>query len=128
MYTSLGLALGMVDLTLTHVVECILTFVYCVISIMCLITSLSDVPAAMRKASATFQNIYNKEILKDEFLKLDPSGFQRLVAIRALSNLNPVYITAWDMLKVDKNLLLNNFGCILTFGILFIQLQRNANE
>ncbi|GIY77605.1 uncharacterized protein CEXT_451791 [Caerostris extrusa] len=128
MYTSLGLALGQVDFELNHVVECVLTFIYCVVSIVCLITSLSDVPSAMSDASILFQNVYNKEILKAELLTLDPPGLQRLMTIKALRNLNPVYVTVWDMLKVDRSLLLSTFGCILTFGILIMQLQRTNEE
>ncbi|GIY14695.1 uncharacterized protein CDAR_12601 [Caerostris darwini] len=128
MYTSLGLALGQVDFELNHVVECVLTFIYCIISIVCLITSLSDVPSAMSSASVLFQNVYNNEILKAELLTLDPPGLQRLMTIKALSNLNPVYVTVWDMLKVDRSLLLSTFGCILTFGILIMQLQRTNEE
>ncbi|GIY14700.1 uncharacterized protein CDAR_12631 [Caerostris darwini] len=122
-YSSLGLVLGLTKFTLTHEVECTLILIYSVILMTCLISSLSAVPDAMSRASLIFQNIYNKEIIRDEFLELEPPGFQRLMTIKALSKLKPVYITAWDIMKVDRSLLLSTFGCILTFGILIIQLQ-----
>ncbi|GIY14694.1 hypothetical protein CDAR_12591 [Caerostris darwini] len=75
MYTSLGLALCRVDFELNHVVECVLTFIYCVISIVCLITSLSDVPSAMSSASILFQNVYNNEILKAELFEFEFRSF-----------------------------------------------------
>ncbi|GIY44585.1 uncharacterized protein CEXT_658111 [Caerostris extrusa] len=124
-YSGLGLVLGLTELTLTHKVECTLMLIYSVILMTCLIASLSAVPDAMSRASFVFQNIYNKEIIRDEFLELKPPGLQRLMTVKALSKLNPVYVTIWGMLKVDRSLLLSTFGCILTFGILIIQLQRN---
>ncbi|GIY89404.1 uncharacterized protein CEXT_181701 [Caerostris extrusa] len=127
-YSSLGLVLGLTKFTLTHEVECTLILIYSVILMTCLIASLSAVPDAMSRASLVFQNIYNKETIRDEFLELEPPGFQRLITIKALSKLNPVYITAWDILKVDRSLLLSTFGCILTFGILIIQLQRQLRN
>ncbi|GIY90737.1 uncharacterized protein CDAR_575731 [Caerostris darwini] len=127
-YSGLGLVLGLTKPSLTHQVECTLMLIYSVTLMTRLITSLSAVPDAMSRASLLFQNIYNKEIIRHEFLKLDPSGFQRLMTLKALSKLNPVYITAWNVWKVDRKLLLNTFGCILTFGILIIQLQRTTEE
>ncbi|GFQ81608.1 uncharacterized protein TNCT_287141 [Trichonephila clavata] len=126
MFTALGLALGVAGFAfLSQMAESILTCLYCGISATCLILSLSSIPNAMEEATIVFQNIYRKELLKNNIG--NPFDNQRLLLIKSLSEIKPIYITVWDMFRVDNSLLFSFFGCILTFGILIIQIKREEH-
>ncbi|GFY55510.1 uncharacterized protein TNIN_264311 [Trichonephila inaurata madagascariensis] len=124
MYISLGLALrstGSASYAIVHhLVESILTCFYCGAAVTWLIVSISDVPTSMEDAAVVFQILYREELLKN--IVINPQSVQRLMLIKALSKMKPIYITVWDTLRVDKSLLLNSFGCTLTFGILIMQI------
>ncbi|GIX78489.1 uncharacterized protein CDAR_17151 [Caerostris darwini] len=108
--------------------ESVILFIYCGTVFTYLISSVSKLPTSMEKAAVLFQNMYSKEILRNEFLNFNPLFIQRLMTVKALSEVKPVYITAWNIIKVDKSLLLNSFGCMLTFGILIMQLRKDDNK
>ncbi|GFQ81609.1 uncharacterized protein TNCT_287151 [Trichonephila clavata] len=121
MYISLGLALRSTGSAIVHhLVESVLTCFYCGAAITWLIVSISDVPTSMEDAAEVFQNLYREELLRN--IVINPQTVQRLMLIKALSEMKPIYITVWDTLRVDKSLLLNYFGCTLTFGILIMQI------
>ncbi|GFU33985.1 uncharacterized protein TNCV_656461 [Trichonephila clavipes] len=126
MFVTLGLAFGVARLPfLPHLVESVLTFVYCSALITCLILALSDVPTAIEEAATVFHDQYTEELLK--FNVINTYNVQRLTLLKALSEINPIYITVWDTFRVDKSLLLNSFGCTLTFGILLMQIKAADN-
>ncbi|GFT72216.1 uncharacterized protein NPIL_176451 [Nephila pilipes] len=126
MFITFGLAFGIArDPFLPHFVESVLTCAYCGASITWLILSLSDVPTAMEESATVFQTLYRDELLKHNIINLQ--CIPRLTLVKALSEIKPIYITVWDALRVDKSLLLNSFGCTLTFGILIMQLKTTDN-
>ncbi|KAF8773530.1 hypothetical protein HNY73_016185 [Argiope bruennichi] len=130
MYSSLGLALGRAGILaiLPTVVEAFLTITYCGASVFYLISSLSNIPNTIKSSSAQFRDLYNRELLKVQMSKLDPLHMQCLLMLKSLSEIKPVYVTVWDMLKVERSLLLSSFGCTLTFGFLIMEMNRNEDK
>ncbi|GFS49441.1 uncharacterized protein TNIN_158161 [Trichonephila inaurata madagascariensis] len=124
MFTVLGQALGISGLSLEFQIgESLLTGFYCSLLIIYLISSLSNIPETLEEISTILQNVYRKELLKcNETNHLDTL---RLMMLKTLSEIKPISITVWDMFRVNRSLLLSSFGCLLTFGILITQLQRN---
>ncbi|GFR20338.1 hypothetical protein TNCT_526851 [Trichonephila clavata] len=117
MFTVLGQALGISGLSLKFQIgESLLTSFYCSLLIIYLISSLSNIPATLEEMSSVLQNVYRNELLKcNEENHFDTL---RLMMLKTLSEIKPIYMTVWDMFRVNRSLLLSSFGCLLTFGIL----------
>ncbi|GIX78494.1 uncharacterized protein CDAR_17171 [Caerostris darwini] len=121
LYTGLALALfqSIVIPTTSMVAEYVLTITVCISSVVALLTFSSEIPAAMMETKTKFRNIY-------QFAVLDPETTftKRVLQWKSLAEIEPFYLTAWDMFPVEKGVILSLFGTSLSFIILIMQLKR----
>lgn len=96
------------------------------LSMVALIAFASGIPTAMREKSLRFKDIYQNIFLEDTTKARLNS--KRMKIINSLSSVDPVYLTVYGMLKVDKSLILSTFGCAITYCILIMQLKTGNDK
>ncbi|GBM47592.1 hypothetical protein AVEN_77032-1 [Araneus ventricosus] len=99
--------------------ESILTTAASVFSVVTLLTFASEVPAATSETRALFRRLYQHVILEGREISL-----KNLMLLKSLRDTEPFHLTAWDLIKVEKALILSLFGTSLSFCILIMQLKR----
>ncbi|KAG8185534.1 hypothetical protein JTE90_012870 [Oedothorax gibbosus] len=129
LYIAIRLLLGRgFSMTTTpKIVESSFTFTCIYVSLIIVVSFAAKIPNTMEQTSASFQELYCSDLLKNKKEVL-PQNFGHLMLLKALSELKSVHLTVWDMLKVDKSLILSFTGCILTFGILIMQIKSDDSD
>ncbi|KAG8183697.1 hypothetical protein JTE90_014673 [Oedothorax gibbosus] len=121
-YTGLGLALGETKKpSYENVIEPLMTILFCVLSLFQLLFFASKIPEAMQNTSKKFFKMYCNTITKSDLCRSET--VKKLVLMKLVSEMKPVYLTASGMVRLNKGLLLSCCGCALSFCILIIQLK-----
>ncbi|KAG8185533.1 hypothetical protein JTE90_012869 [Oedothorax gibbosus] len=125
MYTALGLVLGHVKgrATITLATEFVLTSFYCFFYLVLVVSFSADIPDAMEQIGLRFQVLYRAELADSRNHQY--TNTKNIVLLKALGDLEPVYMSVYGMVRVDKSLILSFVGCILTFSVFFMQLKRD---
>lgn len=127
MYIGLGVSFGGIDREpgIAIWIESFLTISISGASIVVLLALASGIPNAMMDNAIRFKDIYQSMLL-DDFGGVCVNS-RTLQVINALSNVDPVYLTVYGLLNVDKGLILSTFGCFITYCILVMQLKTNSD-
>ncbi|GBM47593.1 hypothetical protein AVEN_77033-1 [Araneus ventricosus] len=123
LYTGLGIALRQND-TETHlnypqIIESVFIIAGCVFSVVTLLSFASEVPDATSETRSMFREVYQHIVLENKSISL-----KNMLLLKTLEEVETFYLTALDILRVDKGLILSLFGTALSFCILLMQLKR----
>ncbi|GBL99835.1 hypothetical protein AVEN_162839-1 [Araneus ventricosus] len=121
LYTGLSLALRTKTSAPENAmaIESVLAIVTSTSVVAGLFSFASGIPTAMAEIRTEFRQLYHQIILDDRSIAL-----KNFVMLKALGDTEPFYLTAWDLFRIDKSLILTIFGTTLSFCILILQLKR----
>ncbi|KAG8183696.1 hypothetical protein JTE90_014672 [Oedothorax gibbosus] len=100
-YTGLGLALGETKKpSYEKVIEPLMTILFCVLSLFQLLFFASKIPEVMQNTSKKFFKMYCYTITKSDFRRSET--VKKLVLMKLVSEMKPVYLTASGMVRLNK--------------------------
>ncbi|XP_035206923.1 uncharacterized protein LOC118181830 [Stegodyphus dumicola] len=123
-FTALTLALGYASFSRhIRIQESILILLVSAISIFSIFVCASKIPESLENVKARYQYIYRILSIENCQGKLYEKNILRLLKI--LCEIETVHLTVYNVIRVNRNLMLSTVGCILTYSLLVLQLQLN---
>ncbi|KAF8773424.1 hypothetical protein HNY73_016089 [Argiope bruennichi] len=120
LYTGLGIALRQnIHPNEVQIIEFIFIIAGCVFSVVMLLVFASSIPTATSETRRMARERYQHIVLENK-----PISLKNIMLLKTLEEVEIFHLTAWDILCVDKSLILSLFGTALSFCILLMQLKR----
>lgn len=105
--------------------EGILYLYFCFVGVSCITYCGSRIPSQLKEIKEIYEDAYESSIdgISSPFSLNDVRNF---FLLKTMCEREVVYLTAWNVIRLEKSFAFTFFGTLITYGILIIQLNKNA--